>query len=351
MKTGNIVEMDREGRNTIYRHTGRIDHIDILKAIGILAMVMGHVGFGDVFNKWIHIFHMPMFFIISGYLYHFQSFWKMIKRRTKTLLVPYFVFGIIHCFLFFVRNGKIDIHAFYLLLWENTAENGIPIAGALWFLTAMWVTELLFWCIQSMRLSAIKTTIIAAIIAVIGLACSTYLPIRLPWAIDVGMVGVGFYQTGKHIREVIPKILEAKCFYYIIGIIFFSVFGLLFPYVNLRIGEYGIWPVFWINAVGMTVSLWGVSRYVNEFFAYKNIRYLYWLKGIGRDSILYLCLNQLAILLNRDLIGTLIPYNGTPFLIMKRFIILVLALAELLVLQNIVQMRRRITENFFSESS
>ena len=46
----------------------RITHIDIFKGIGILFMVMGHIGFSSIFDKWIHAFHMPMFFFISGYL-------------------------------------------------------------------------------------------------------------------------------------------------------------------------------------------------------------------------------------------------------------------------------------------
>lgn len=42
--------------------------IDILKAIGIVLMIMGHIGFGGIFDYWIHSFHMPMFFIMSGFL-------------------------------------------------------------------------------------------------------------------------------------------------------------------------------------------------------------------------------------------------------------------------------------------
>lgn len=54
----------------------RLDEIDILKAIGIILMVMGHIGFGSIFDYWIHAFHMPMFYLISGFLY---------KRKIRVL--------------------------------------------------------------------------------------------------------------------------------------------------------------------------------------------------------------------------------------------------------------------------
>ena len=48
---------------------GRLNDVDLFRAVGIVLMIMGHVGFGNMFSKWIHIFHMPMFFVISGYFF------------------------------------------------------------------------------------------------------------------------------------------------------------------------------------------------------------------------------------------------------------------------------------------
>ena len=45
--------------NTIRK--SRMDYIDIYRAFGIILMVMGHIGFGGKFDKFIHAFHMPMF--------------------------------------------------------------------------------------------------------------------------------------------------------------------------------------------------------------------------------------------------------------------------------------------------
>lgn len=58
----------------IYRETSstkrqRETWIDVLKGIGIILVVIGHVSLGNTLNSWIYTFHMPLFFSVSGYLW------------------------------------------------------------------------------------------------------------------------------------------------------------------------------------------------------------------------------------------------------------------------------------------
>ncbi len=67
--------------------------IDILKGIGILLMVFGHAGCPG--SRFIYLFHMPIFFMATGYLYKDKntdslgSVAKYIGKRVKTLWLPY----------------------------------------------------------------------------------------------------------------------------------------------------------------------------------------------------------------------------------------------------------------------
>lgn len=65
-------------------------------------------------------------------------------------------------------------------------------------------------------------------------------------------------------------------------------------YINMRVGLYSIIPLFWINALlSIIVSLNFVKLtypYIQDMFIGK------WLRGIGIDSIVYVCLNQLIIM-------------------------------------------------------
>lgn len=47
----------------------RIDYLDIAKGIGIILVLVGHISKNDEINRFLYLFHMPLFFIISGMLY------------------------------------------------------------------------------------------------------------------------------------------------------------------------------------------------------------------------------------------------------------------------------------------
>ena len=62
----------------------RLTYMDIFRGMGIILMIMGHVGFGKVFDHFIHAFHMPMFFFISGFFYNRnKTFGVFIKNKAK----------------------------------------------------------------------------------------------------------------------------------------------------------------------------------------------------------------------------------------------------------------------------
>ena len=47
----------------------RNNYISIAKAIGIILMVAGHSGCPALINNFLYLFHMPLFFVCSGYFY------------------------------------------------------------------------------------------------------------------------------------------------------------------------------------------------------------------------------------------------------------------------------------------
>ena len=68
----------------------RIDWIDIAKGLGILAVILGHCHLPEKVWNSIYSWHMPIFFVISGYFYRVQPFEVLFKKKINSLLKPYF---------------------------------------------------------------------------------------------------------------------------------------------------------------------------------------------------------------------------------------------------------------------
>ena len=64
----------------------RAEWIDACRGAGILIVVLGHCN--PPFNKLIYSFHMPLFFILSGYLYKNK---KDVFLYGKRLLIRYMI--------------------------------------------------------------------------------------------------------------------------------------------------------------------------------------------------------------------------------------------------------------------
>lgn len=319
--------------------TQRIDYIDLFRAFGIILMVMGHIYFGGIFDKIIHSFHMPMFFIISGYFYKDQKIGMLIKKRFFTLIIPYLIFGIFHIIVYCIIQHEFRIEYLYRLLWDNTTL-GVPISGALWFLTAMFISDITYASIQHMVNNSTVKTMIIVLISLTGIILSSFLPFKLPFALDAALVSVGLIHCGKIIREKHQEILELKIWQCLLITVFFTTLAYINGYVNMREGKYGIWPLFWINAIGLTVAWWNFFRYIGMYFNRNKIfhKLKKWLEEIGKNSIVYLCFNQLFILLNSRIIFTIIPKNNinTIALLVIKVGFLFIALFELYLLEKII---------------
>lgn len=50
----------------------RLDYIDVAKGILIICVVIAHVFRGNYLHNFIHVFHVPAFFAISGFLFNYS---------------------------------------------------------------------------------------------------------------------------------------------------------------------------------------------------------------------------------------------------------------------------------------
>lgn len=88
----------------------RIAYIDSIKGFAILLVVMGHTfhdfkGINMAFIDFIYAFHMPLFFIISGYLgykkdYDINQSLFYLRNKAIGLIIPFLFFGSIYTLIY-----------------------------------------------------------------------------------------------------------------------------------------------------------------------------------------------------------------------------------------------------------
>ena len=280
--------------------------LDIVKGIAMTLVMAGHVGFGREFSIFIHAFHVPIFFFITGYLTANATprplrevFW----RKTKSLLIPFLVFALLHIGLYYVMRklGFISFteSPFYYFVF-TTLDGGF--AGLQWFLLALYFAILLYSALCKIPIKTrLARTGIVVVLSLFGVAISWFKGILLPFALAQALVALLFIESGRIFAESINFWKDIPP--YLLGL--FMVLTTIFIFangpVNLRTQAYSIIPLFFLNAIlasAIVIALIqkipsGVQRFLSPFVF------------IGNYSLIYLCTNELAIMATRKLAGAL----------------------------------------------
>lgn len=116
----------------------RQNWIDVIKGIGIILVVFGHVYSENPVSVWIYSFHMPLFFALSGFIFAAYSYNKKTSfkdyliKKLKSLIVPFILFRIILVLYWFA----VERHFRDLDL------------GPIWFLPVLFAAEIITYFIN-----------------------------------------------------------------------------------------------------------------------------------------------------------------------------------------------------------
>jgi fucose 4-O-acetylase-like acetyltransferase len=114
----------------------RLKWLDIAKAIAIILMVVGHSSLPSIASGFIYAFHMPLFFIASGWTTNWNkySFYDFIKRRSRNLLFPFFFYSVI-VLLIHVHYGWMTMDEWLIKGWGD--------GYALWFIPVLFIATII----------------------------------------------------------------------------------------------------------------------------------------------------------------------------------------------------------------
>lgn len=229
----------------------RLKNMDIGRAICILLMMIGHMSFCPILVRYyIYTFHMPFFFILSGYLYRKKALSECLFRSLQSLIIPYVKWS-----MFYIGVDAI-IHSFDFSVIKSDVYNFLLGRGALntlWFFLALFFTKNIY----NMLHNIIKSRVLFSIICIVLSIITYYIEItkeKYLWGIPCAMFSLVLMLGGEiandmHILRYFEEISSIKIM--IVFVICFSVTvvssGVLFVLgveeVDISVVRFGIYPI------------------------------------------------------------------------------------------------------------
>lgn len=285
-------------------YNSRNNYISIAKAIGIILMVVGHSGCPDAIGKILYLFHMPLFFVCSGFFFKEISDWTSLHsfymKRMKGLYWPYLKWSLLFLLL---HNTFRHLHITASVIYQK--EDYIRQLIKMIFMTDYELLIRPFWFIKELlfaalivatisflnsRLSTKKKPELLFVIAIISSVISKFVP-PIPIIGDCSVLcfSVLYYYTGILIykyKQFIPLSYTTLIFTFII-----VLFGSLFfkgtidmRYTNI----YNQIPYYILSITGIIMILC-ISQKLETT---NKVSLLYY---IGNHTMPILALNLLAL--------------------------------------------------------
>ncbi|MFC7787717.1 acyltransferase family protein [Microbacterium sp. MAHUQ-60] len=215
--------------------------IDGVRALGVVAVVAGHTWPNDAWvSNWFFSWHVPVFFVISGYLWTpDRAIGAELRKRARTLAVPYAAWFIVVAAIWLSVRAAMGLSV-SSEPWSDLLIGGAHISrpwSAFWFISALFVASI------GMRFLDRHSAILPWFVGSAALAWCYAEPSSarsLPLAAVQGAVGILFMCVGRFLRAQEAHIASPL----VVGLIFISVPLVLtvadiLPSLNLKAADLG----------------------------------------------------------------------------------------------------------------
>lgn len=277
--------------------------IDIAKGIGIIAVVWGHLQLACPIKSELYIFHMPLFFILSGYFFNdfSESIKQVLLKRFHSYLVPYFIFMIVDLLIFvilYLIAGKSQqIHISLGILFHPYG-----VVTPLWFLLCLFEVHILYYIIHRYAPGLKWNTTIILICYSISyylFRCNIHLPLYLDSALSMLL----FFHTGYLFNKyrIFNRSAIIQGIIAIAGILFY-VMGVI-QHLHIDIARNLIsnqTVLFILSATGASFVVVYTSKYLAGIALISNF-----LSCLGRNSMLIFTLHMVCSEIARCLLELL----------------------------------------------
>lgn len=255
--------------------------VSIAKGVAIILMVLAHTQFSEYGDKLIAMFHMPLFFFLSGYCFkekHLLDAKEYASKKLKGIYLPFVKWS-----LFFLALHNILA---YLNVYDNTyhfsefikkaihiitaMQDYDSLLGGFWFLrTPMWASLFAFLLIKitAKTNKRVATFVVEGVLLLIACTLMNKLKLHVPY-FYVGereLLATFFIITGWSYKSAGFKFEEDKKIIplFIIIVLLGSVF---WPCSMITLETWKILP-YALSALTGTLSVLGICKFIEKWGA------------------------------------------------------------------------------------
>lgn len=270
--------------------------IDISKGIAIILMVLGHSSIPVALSNFIWTFHMPLFFIASG----FTTMWggngslcEYCCKKVKSLLIPFIIYSLI---ILLIEKGEGWIS---LTDWIRVGWKGY----ALWFIPVLFLALIAVKGLFLIRNNVLRFGILVFIV-MIGYGLS-YFKLSLPWNMSSVPYAIFMIMIGAEMRKTQIAFDKIKSW---ILLVVTLLTVLISKFYRLDMCSNSITPIMPITlgAITGTLMVFRVSGIIDKRF--KLVGEI--LTKIGKNTFVILAFSQIVIMLLNEyfLLNVLFKY-------------------------------------------
>lgn len=293
---------------------GRLVWLDAVKGILILFIMISHsCGFPLGCRFFVGGFVFA-FFVLSGFTFHIQPINKGVLKKTKTLLIPYFFYGILSVFVLFLRDillngfnisflfdkvGVLLYSRYCLYSPYNCEESGNVFflrmgLEPIWFLTCLFMSFV--WTYIYFNSIIIIRKFLLLLFFAIPFFC-TYMPILLPWSLDTSFVGALLIIIGYYLREpfMTGKVCRSGMYFFppflfiVTNIFLFIIPTLITGTGNVSVGYYENSFEGYLSIIIQGITKAFIFSFI--FIIYERTQIVKAFAFLGRQSLRLMCLH------------------------------------------------------------
>ena len=264
---------------------------DIMKFVAIIAMIIGHC-----VNDWrrplIYAWHMPLFFIVSGYFFKDLPILKKIKHTSRQLLIPYLTTAIVIIAISAIHNicgvNHRTIEYFKVALIGGINPIDWEIGFPIWFLVSLFVCIVTYSIINKFIKSTTLVSLIVILIAFATYYIKNHYSIYIPFNILQTGMGLLFFHIGHIFQQqntIAPK--HSSIFWWICALFFYAA-SCHYGALDMHSVYY---PKILINILG-AIGGYFIIFQASSFFCHRFPKIATKIAQIGSLSILFLIVHS-----------------------------------------------------------